>query len=170
MDIFHLPQLIICHACFSKCITVGGEETWTCNHKYWECRKSPGFVNMRFEALWWQIQRVFMRCKVVLNAQAVLFDLIVVPFWRAGSIICRHNIYKHQIKRRSVYMMSLFLILKIFVIIFIWHYILFVLNKLRFIVRSIVKSLENTIYLVVENCIVTIEGPDDLVVFNFFWG
>ncbi|PNF39980.1 Oxysterol-binding protein-related protein 6 [Cryptotermes secundus] len=37
---------------FSKCITVGGEETWTYNNKYWECRKSPGFVNMQFEALW----------------------------------------------------------------------------------------------------------------------
>jgi len=38
--------------CFSKCITVDGEETWEYNHKYWECRKSPGFVNMQFEALW----------------------------------------------------------------------------------------------------------------------
>ncbi|PSN35782.1 Oxysterol-binding protein-related protein 6 [Blattella germanica] len=37
---------------FSKCITSGGEETWEYNYKYWECRKSPGFVNMQFEALW----------------------------------------------------------------------------------------------------------------------
>jgi len=37
---------------FSKCITADGEELWEYNHKYWECRKSPGFVNMQFEALW----------------------------------------------------------------------------------------------------------------------
>ncbi|XP_069676380.1 oxysterol-binding protein-related protein 6-like isoform X2 [Periplaneta americana] len=37
---------------FSKCINMGGDETWEYNHKYWECRKSPGFVNMQFEALW----------------------------------------------------------------------------------------------------------------------
>jgi hypothetical protein len=39
-------------ACFSKCITADGEETWVYDHKYWEYRKSPGFVNMQFEALW----------------------------------------------------------------------------------------------------------------------
>ncbi|KDR22246.1 oxysterol-binding protein-related protein 6-like [Zootermopsis nevadensis] len=37
---------------FSKCITVDGEESWKYSHKYWESRKSPGFVNMQFEALW----------------------------------------------------------------------------------------------------------------------
>lgn len=31
-----------------------GEETWKYGHKYWEYRKSPGFVNMQLEALWWQ--------------------------------------------------------------------------------------------------------------------
>lgn len=37
---------------FSRHITPSGEETWTYNNKYWEMRKSPGFVNMQFDPLW----------------------------------------------------------------------------------------------------------------------
>ncbi|XP_054277187.1 oxysterol-binding protein-related protein 3-like isoform X2 [Macrosteles quadrilineatus] len=35
-----------------KSATDNGEETWEFNHKYWEVRKSPGFVNMNIEPLW----------------------------------------------------------------------------------------------------------------------
>ncbi|XP_063237836.1 oxysterol-binding protein-related protein 6-like isoform X2 [Bacillus rossius redtenbacheri] len=37
---------------FSKRTTGSGEEVWEYTHKYWECRKNPGFVNMQLEALW----------------------------------------------------------------------------------------------------------------------
>ncbi|GLG95172.1 Oxysterol-binding protein-related protein 6, partial [Gryllus bimaculatus] len=37
---------------FSKMALPSGEDTWEYSHEYWECRKSPGFVNMSFEALW----------------------------------------------------------------------------------------------------------------------
>lgn len=37
---------------FSKTLDENGEEIWEYNHKYWEMRKSPGFVNMTFESLW----------------------------------------------------------------------------------------------------------------------
>ncbi|XP_075238108.1 oxysterol-binding protein-related protein 6-like isoform X2 [Lycorma delicatula] len=36
---------------FSKTVQ-DNEETWEYNHKYWEARKNPGFVNMKFEPLW----------------------------------------------------------------------------------------------------------------------
>nr|CAD7194443.1 unnamed protein product [Timema douglasi] len=35
---------------FSK--TASNEDSWEYNGKYWDCRKSPGFVNMQFETLW----------------------------------------------------------------------------------------------------------------------
>ncbi|XP_046679682.1 oxysterol-binding protein-related protein 6-like isoform X3 [Homalodisca vitripennis] len=35
-----------------KSVDNGGEETWEFNHKYWEVRKSPGFVNLNIEPLW----------------------------------------------------------------------------------------------------------------------
>lgn len=29
-----------------------GEETWQFNHRYWEVRKTPGFVSLNIEPLW----------------------------------------------------------------------------------------------------------------------
>ncbi|XP_049834429.1 oxysterol-binding protein-related protein 3-like isoform X1 [Schistocerca gregaria] len=37
---------------FSKRMSDTGEEIWEYSHRYWECRKNPGFVNMSFEAIW----------------------------------------------------------------------------------------------------------------------
>lgn len=28
------------------------DDAWEYNGKYWECRKNPGFINLKFESLW----------------------------------------------------------------------------------------------------------------------
>lgn len=37
---------------FTRKTLSNGEEIWENNHKYWECRKSPGFMNMGITPLW----------------------------------------------------------------------------------------------------------------------
>ena len=56
MDVYLIIKLDWTSDCavvvFSKKTTANGEEVWEYNHKYWECRKSPGFVNMGIEKIW----------------------------------------------------------------------------------------------------------------------